>query len=478
LDRFGYVLRKWRKRRGLSLARLGARVNVSGGLIQLTEVADRHPTYDLAQRCETVLDAGGEILEAWKSFAEPYDTASLSRMSRAIQDGNTEDSTKILSESPEREGGALAGEEFPGSSFASAFRYLAERDDEDIMRRRAFLLDLAALAAIAQSDPSGGLEAMRRELTGAVAEERAFADVNEWHEIASEYGEVYLTIPPSDLLASLRRDFLGLHMALSRVTDPAVKRELAAVAATLAVFTARTVGNLGHTQEEWRWWRTARAAAHGSGDKNCELWVRAREVITRKDRDPIGRVLRLAEEAEGVAGENPPELLLAAKAEALALSNGRERDAESALHQLRQRSGTSPSAGYSGSLLAWGEEQLRNAETFVYSRLGDLNSTDKARRAALAFYVPSRNIRWSTENELHLAVCLVKNGDLTEGLSHAQSAITKLPAPHRTQTILNHGRDVLNAVPEKHREQPDAQDYRDWLNAAANIPATLPPPTG
>ncbi|HEY5986704.1 MAG TPA: helix-turn-helix transcriptional regulator [Streptosporangiaceae bacterium] len=95
LDRFGYVLRKWRKRRGLSLARLGVHAHVSGGMIQLIEVAERAPTYDLARRCEAALDAGGEILRAWRDFAEPHDTADLSNTALAVNNSRAADDPPV-----------------------------------------------------------------------------------------------------------------------------------------------------------------------------------------------------------------------------------------------------------------------------------------------------------------------------------------------------------------------------------------------
>jgi tetratricopeptide (TPR) repeat protein len=67
-------------------------------MIQLVEVADRAPAYDLAQRCETALDAGGEILRAWQDFAEPYDSdaASLFSAPRPVNHSNTSDAPPLV----------------------------------------------------------------------------------------------------------------------------------------------------------------------------------------------------------------------------------------------------------------------------------------------------------------------------------------------------------------------------------------------
>jgi hypothetical protein len=347
----------------------------------------------------------------------------------------------------------------------------ANQEDEDPVKRRAFLADLAVLAGIAHTDPAGALEAARHELNGAIAQERASADVSEWHAIAVEYGAAYLTTAPADLLSSLGRDFAGLRLALSRHGDDAAARELCRVAALLAAFTAQTIGNMGHFHETGRWWRTARAAADRSGDPECMLWVRGREIVRAMDHRPPAAVLGLIDEAEALAGQAPqivPELL-GGKAQTLALAGGRQRQVRDTLTQLREHFDALPasSAGYSGSLLSWGEERLHNTEAFAYSRLGDLTGTDNARLAALALYKSSANVRWAAGVEMDLAFCLVRSGDVAGGTSHARTVITGLPAAQRTEPVFGHARSVLDAIPEPERRRPDAQEYQEWLNGFA-----------
>ena len=350
--------------------------------------------------------------------------------------------------------------------------YAGEEDNEDPVKRRAFLLDLAALAGIAHADPAAALEAARHGLNSSIAEERASADVSEWHEIAMEYGEAYLITAPAELLDSLGRDLVSLRAALARHGDEATARELHRAAALLAAFTAQTIGNLGHVHETGRWWRTARAAAGRSGDPQCALWVRGREIVRAMDHRPATAVLRLVAEAEPLASQAPGGAaeLLAGKAQTLALAGGRQRETREALTQLRQHFGALPasSAGYSGSLLAWGEERLRNTEAFACSRLGDLAGTDTARLAALALYESSANVRWTAGVEMDLAFCLVRIGDVAEGTRHARTVITRLPAGQRTEPILKDARSVLDAIPEPERRRPDAQEYREWLDSFAH----------
>jgi hypothetical protein len=184
---------------------------------------------------------------------------------------------------------------------------------------------------------------------------------------------------------------------------------------------------------------------------------------------PAATVLGLVEEAERFIGRAPTVValeLLGGKAQALALA-GRHTEAEKSLVQLRGRFSAAPSNGYSGSLLAWGEERLHNTESFTYSRLGDDRNAEEAQRAASALYKddPS-NLRWPAGVEMNRAYCRVRNGDVTDGLAHAREIVTGLPAAHQTRGLFIHGRDVLNAVPEAERDRPVVSEYREWLNSA------------
>ena len=68
LDRFGYELRKLRKERGYSLARLAGLVYVSEDLIHRVEVAERRPSRELAGALDKALGAGGSLLTSWQDF--------------------------------------------------------------------------------------------------------------------------------------------------------------------------------------------------------------------------------------------------------------------------------------------------------------------------------------------------------------------------------------------------------------------------
>ncbi len=347
-----------------------------------------------------------------------------------------------------------------------------EEDDEEVMRRRAFLLNAALLAAIGKTDPVMALETVRRGLNQSFPG-RSEADLSEWNEIASEYGETYLSTAPAELINSLIVDFSCLQEAFRRYPQDAAQRELYRVSSLLAGFVAQTVANLGHANEARRWWRTARHAADRSGNSYSALWVRGREIIHSMGERPITAVLGLIEEAECLIDGAPHELVLeflGGKAQTLAVA-GRKPDAETTLTQLRERFEATPFTGYSGSLLAWGEERLWNTESFTYSRLGNYGCTESAQQAASALYrYDPSNLRWPAGIEMNRAFCMVRNGAVAEGVAHARKIIAELPTGQQTRGIFIHGRDVLNAVPPAQSNKPAIIEYREWLDSSFSTP--------
>ena len=338
-----------------------------------------------------------------------------------------------------------------------------EPDTIEAMRRRVFLAELAASAGLGAA--GFPLEAVRHGLNLSVAEERSAADADEWNQIALEYSESYLTAPASELLKPLMVDIIGLQSALQRSSSIRSHRDLMGVAALLSVFTAQTLMNMGQVHEARRWWRTAKNSADRSGDPYSVLWVRAREINRAAEFRPAAAVLLLVEEAENHVDHAPVDAVLeflSAKALTLARA-GRLNDAESVLDQIRKRS--SGLAGESGSLLVFDRAGgLHGIESFVYSRLGNLEKTESANAAARNLQ-DSGNLRWLADDGMKLSFCLVRRGDITQGLRNAQTVLTQLPEQHRAQHLVSDAHELVQSIPASGRQLNAAHEYREWLSS-------------
>ncbi|MGH3838387.1 MAG: hypothetical protein ACRDSF_22235 [Pseudonocardiaceae bacterium] len=347
---------------------------------------------------------------------------------------------------------------------------MAGEDGGDMTKRRVFLQAAAFTGlGIGGAASTLGLEAVRRELNHVITDERVTADVDDWQEIALDYGQTYPATEPTTLLQTLIADFHGLQLTIQRHPGDTAQRRLLQVGALLAAFTAQTVADLGNLCEARRWWRTARHAADEAGDPYTMFWIRGREVIRAGyEHRPVRVILQLVREAETRLDEAPPEVLpqfYSGKAQTLVLA-GRHVEAEQTLCQVRECFGKLPApSSHSISVFDWGEDRLRFAESFVYSHMGDFAKVEQAQQAALRLY-PDSYMRSLAQIELHRALCLTRSGDFTQGTRHAQTTITNLPVMHRIRPVADLGQRVLGVIPAHERRRSWAQEYRECLESS------------
>jgi tetratricopeptide (TPR) repeat protein len=322
------------------------------------------------------------------------------------------------------------------------------------------------------------LESMRHGLNHALAERHATTDIDEWHEIALEYGHTYPITAPGELLKTLLVDLYGLQAAIGRYPNgDETQRELRQVGAMLSAFTAQTVANLGYLREARRWWRTARQAADDSEDRYAMLWIRGREVVRAGfEHRPLTAILRLIDEAEARIDVSPPVAalpeFLSGKAQTLALmGQAVSADTETTLIRLRKVFDALPYAlrVANDSIFTWGEERLRFTESLAYTYLGDFRRADAAQNQALALY-PAGDLRSPAQIELQRALCMAGAGDVLQSIQHAQAIVSGLPAMHRVRPVADLGHKVLRAVPVAEQQRARVEEYRECLGASFTVP--------
>jgi len=412
-----------------------------------------------SERCRTHLDVGGVLAHRYHARGYRALAAAPERHNNALPSGVLD--IELI--------GNNGNDALSTDAVVQDLWEAGDDSDEDRMIRRTFLAGAAALAGLSAADKSATLEAMRHGMNRSLAAERAEADVNEWQHIILDYGEAYPIAAPAELVRSLMVDLLGLQAALRRPGSAARQRELLRTGALLSAFTAQSMSNLGQPLEARRWWRTAKNTADRSGDPYSVIWIRGREICHAMGSRPDPAVLRLIEEADGIAVKAPPDAALeltAEKAQMFAFC-GREQDALAAIHQVREQFGASPAA-YSGSMLDWGEERLYNTESFTYSRLGKITEAERATRDGLSLYAANddRSLRHPAGLRLNLAFTLVRSGDLREGLNLARTVIDSLPEELRG-TKVEDGRKLLAMVPPARQHHADVHAYREWMNSIA-----------
>ncbi|GAB3654884.1 hypothetical protein GCM10027589_13850 [Actinocorallia lasiicapitis] len=363
------------------------------------------------------------------------------------------------------------GEHFPrdwSAAYAAAFEvneadlfHNAIRPDVDETRRH--LLACLGVLGAERSLHAEALDPIRRAVAGALGTDHS---VEDWEEIAFEYGHAFLTRPPAELLSDLAADLAGLHDALQAARTDGIRRGLAAPAGKLSALMAMTTSAMGDNRHARDWWATARHAADASSDLDLQVWVRGYEAMNALyAQRPLVVVLRRADEAIALGAGSSVSVMeaLAARAQALAVQ-GRESDAESALDALKTRFGRVREGTAEDRLATdvWPETALTHTIAYVHTRTGNTAEASHAQDQALALY-PRAMRRQRAQIDLLRAQSLVIDGHVTEGVQHAEQAITRLAPDQRTNAIMRGAHLVLEAMPDSVSATPTAIGYRDLL---------------
>ncbi|MDG4833976.1 helix-turn-helix transcriptional regulator [Solwaraspora sp. WMMD1047] len=338
-------------------------------------------------------------------------------------------------------------------------------DPEDIVRRRILLQH--ALTALAAGAVTPALDVIRSGLVSSLTgKDAADVDVDEWEEVAFEYGGAYFTDRPAVLVSNLAADLVDLQGTLDAARG-AQYRGLSRVSGLLAGVMAMSLVNLGQFQPARRWWRAARHAADASTDPVVRTWIRGHDAThALYDRRPLTIALTRADEALVIGGSAAyPGVTeaLSARAQAYALL-GRADEARDAVNHLADLYGQLPASATQdlGTAFGYPQHRLWHTTSYVGTHLGDTDTARQAQEHALTLY-PASSRRSRAQVQLHAARCMVIDGYLDEGASHAQTVIDAVPVAHRTAMVLDMGRKVLDQVPVVERERSALAELREML---------------
>jgi hypothetical protein len=77
-------------------------------------------------------------------------------------------------------------------------------------------------------------------------------------------------------------------------------------------------------------------------------------------------------------------------------------------------------------------------------------------------------LRARAQVELHRAACLVGDGDVSDGIAHAETILRDLPAEYQTRSVQVVTERILRMVPEANQRGSHIDTYRDRLIAASH----------
>ncbi|QXJ21633.1 XRE family transcriptional regulator [Actinomadura graeca] len=330
------------------------------------------------------------------------------------------------------------------------------------MKRRAALQSVAALGAgavVSVSLSSESFSGVHKVLDHTV-------DVDEWDQAVHEYGQRIMTQPTGALVNNLTADILRVSQCLDRTQDLRDRAGLMRVSAGLSGLLAIEMGDVGDTRAARVSWSAARHAADASGDCALRVWVRGRAA---EDAHWAGRtdqvVTDLADEAIGIAAGKPSPGLARAHAAraAVAASRGDDKSAIASIRRINETFERLSRPTDEQSVLSYRESQLRWAESFVFTRLGDRRAESVLAQALALYPVDAQGP--ITNLKLMQAAALVREGDADSGLRHAVTIIQHRPDAVTAGTRLL-ARQILRALPDRGRTLPAARELRALTSVA------------
>ncbi|GII96670.1 hypothetical protein Ssi02_69010 [Sinosporangium siamense] len=325
--------------------------------------------------------------------------------------------------------------------------------DKDAEMERRQLLHLAAgmgAGALSSDEP------IRSLLDPSLSEPRT---VEDWELACADHLHAIHTRPAQQVNGDLLVDLLTLQR---QITSPGRVdlTELHRVLATLAAYEGSVLTRLANPGAALRWYRTARAAADASGERDLRVRIRAHEAghSLYGLRDPA-TVLRLTDRAEQIAGDAPSTglaMTLRIKAHALA-AMGRHDEARQALRLfLTVAAADVPAVAGFWEPSADGRVDFTAAQ--VHGAAGRVREAGEAVERILRS--PVLGYHAHVNARLAAAQCTVVAGGIDEGVRLAAAAIASLPQAYRNVMVTEMARRVLRAVPLDQRERSPVTEFR------------------
>jgi transcriptional regulator with XRE-family HTH domain len=289
--------------------------------------------------------------------------------------------------------------------------YVAERNGDDMRRRTVLaLLGMAASAGVAA--PPVFVEALRDRLLASL-------DLDDWEEIALDYGHRFMIDEPEELQRELTADLLVLRLSLTE-SDTLTARS---AAPRLMLLNGMLLANTGDAQQGARWYRAARLAADRTDDTRLRQWVRGREAFRRgyEGADPR-EIVRIGESVDDVEAQLAVAQAYARLGEPKLAERGLS-DARRIYERADQNEET---------IFAMPPWRMALSSAYVYALKGDVEHSESE---LAEVHPPASVARWEAQLEIQRAVALSHSGDQTAGSQLANLVMRATPAEERSVVL-------------------------------------------
>ncbi|MGI5207301.1 XRE family transcriptional regulator [Spirillospora sp. CA-108201] len=347
----------------------------------------------------------------------------------------------------------LFGRESPDTPAGTKEPSATPDDGTDDVKRRAALRLLAALGA-GTAIPPGALEEILSSIDRALDRP---VDLDEWERAIREYGFLINRQPVGSLINDLTADILGIGELLKR--DNAQRADLLRISAGLSSLLAIEFGDIGNRRGARLTWGTARRAADASGDRDLQVWIRAREAeeafwFGLSAQEIEARTAEAIAIAGGALSGGLPRAY--AVRASVAAEHGDQATARKTMNDLSKVFESLPeSVTGDPATFGWSEARFRWNEAYVFTLMGDA----RARQAvddARGLY-PAGTLGPIANLKVIDAMGAVHGGEVGAGLDQTLTTLQDLPVSPARRRMTG---QILRALPERARALPAARELR------------------
>jgi len=438
LHRFGYELRTRRKTRGLSQDRLGAAVHVSGDLVGRIEIGDRRPARDFAERCDRILDAGGDLVRLWEAAEHEQYEQRRTDMGPVVTDDK------------------IAGDDlaFLPAASETVFLQLVSLIGEsavDIVNRRDFLSSAAALTAVALL-PQKVTSLARIEQEDIT---QTWTALQRLFQLDDRHGGTMIY-----QVAAAMAQKLDAALKQAYFTD-SVGQQLRVVAATTMEHAGWLAYDAGQDASARRWWLETIHLARDLGNvPDAHLAALASMSLQASgDYRRARETISLAQAARGAASRraSPTLLSVLAAREAIGYAQlGDKAAARSSIAEARHWMDQGQTPDEPLWLQFWCPADLASHETRVALALGDKIAAEKAARSAVSTADEQRFPRNHALYSVRLGAILTKTGQLDEAIIVMTNAVKRIDQISGSRRFVNDLSENLNQL-SAHSYEPARQ---------------------
>jgi hypothetical protein len=296
------------------------------------------------------------------------------------------------------------------------------------------------------------------------------ASLDDWEQTIYDYGLATRDRAPILLLGDLSADLAQLREALARCRSVSALQRLTRVTAQMSGLMCLTLIKMDERIAFRSWARTARLAAHESGDLVTHSWVRAQEAYGHYYSGDLLEAIHVAQHAQALSGQTPSVgAVLAAALEARAQAAlGHKHETRAALTYAETCLSRLDASAIGTSAFNYNEAQLRFHEGNAFTHLHDTNAAWRAQEQALCL-CPTSDYMDRTMTKLDRANCLAHDGDVTGAVAITVEAATSLTGRQRQGIIAARVRETIAALPARYQALPAVRDLHDLVPPPAEM---------